>query len=690
MGAGNLHEKQYRQCVRCLMDTSDPEITFNKKGECNHCTEFITKKIKWTYQGASSHAIFMRRIETMKRDGRGKKYDCVVGISGGVDSCYVACVCKEAGLRVLLVHLDNGWDSETSVRNIETICNAFGMDYESHVLDWNEFSDIQLSHLKASVPEMETPTDISILEWLHKTAAKHGVKHIVMGGNYITEGILPKSWHYNAKDSHYSRAIHKQFGRRAAKNFPSFNFWEELYFKYIKGIRIFYILNYVPYSKAMALKTLTRYGWRDYGQKHHESFYTRIVQSYILPEKFNIDYRKATLSNKVCTAVMSREMALNELNKKPYNTETIDDDIEYVCKKLGITRQEFNAIMESPPKTFRDYPNSNWILEPSYKLYHFISERSKDHDTSEADGIEIELPETKNTEAIKISVIIPTYNRAEWITKTVQSVLDQSYMNLEVIVVDDGSKDNTEEVIGKINDERLKYFKTINQERGAARNYGVANSDGEYVVFLDSDDLLYPHCIKTAADYISAEKLPEIFHVAHEVRDIDSTLLETTIHYRDFNSVLIKGNPLACINVFVRRDLFNLYRFNENRRMAGFEDWELWLRIAAKHRIGQVKKISAVMINHEGRSSNNHTNREKLIEGIGLLMTEVLNNTDINKTYTGRLYFFKCSCYSYIALHLAISKYKRDALRYLAKALKENIFFVFEKRFIAVLKHLLF
>lgn len=355
------------------MDTTDPDIRFDAAGCCNHCTDFLEKKIKWSYQGTVSDKALQQIVEGMKADGKGRAYDCVAGVSGGADSCYTAYICHKLGLRVLLVHMDNGWDSETSVKNIEVICRCFNFDYESHVLDWGEFRDVQLSHLKASVPEIETPTDIAILECLHKSAAKHGVKHIVMGGNYITEGILPRSWHYDAKDSTYSRGIHALHGTQKIKEFPSFNFWQEAYYKLVKGIRITYLLNYVPYKKNEAIATLEALGWKDYGQKHHESFYTRIVQSYILPVKFNIDYRKATLSNKVCTGLLSRQAALKSLEELPYNPDTIQADIDYVYKKLGITSQEFEAILKAAPKSYRDYPNSRWWLEPAYKLYRFMT-----------------------------------------------------------------------------------------------------------------------------------------------------------------------------------------------------------------------------------------------------------------------------------------------------------------------------
>jgi N-acetyl sugar amidotransferase len=672
------------------MDTSDEEITFDEVGNCNHCNEFLELKLKWTYQGVASDKLLEQQIQKIKLAGKNNKYDCVVGMSGGADSCYTAYICKNAGLRVLLVHLDNGWDSETSVKNIETISKKLGLDYVSHVLDWNEFRDVQLAHLKASVPEIETPTDIAILEHLHKTAANYGIKHVIMGGNYITEGILPKNWHYNAKDKKYSLALQKQFGTIKIKNYPSFSFWEELYYKFFKGIRIFYILNYVPYIKKEAIAKLEEMGWKDYGQKHHESFYTRIVQSYILPVKFNIDYRKATYSNKICTGDLSREDALTLLSESPYNQSTIESDIEYVCKKLGITVGEFDEIMRQAPKTYKDYPNSSLLLEFTYRLYRHLFNMEPIPTIENRKEQKVITPvKFKNFNNPTISVIVPTYNRAEWITKTIHSILNQTYQHLEIIVVDDGSKDNTEDVVKAIVDSRIRYFKTINQERGAARNFGQSKSVGDYVVYIDSDDIMYSHCLELAVNYIQKNQQPEIFHVAHEIRDQDNHLIETTIQFDSFNTHLIRGNPLACMNVFIRKDISSNYLFNENRLMAGFEDWELWLRLAANYPINQVKVISGLMLDHSGRSSNNHTNETKLVMGIELLMEAVLNNKEVANYYRGKLNLFKCGCYTYIALHLAInSGNKKNAINYLKKGILQNPWFIFEKRFAAIVKYL--
>ena len=364
-----MKEIKYQQCSRCVMDTSDSEITFNEKGYCNHCVDYFEKTSKLTYQGEYSDNQ-LKFLVDKKKSGQNKEDDCILGISGGVDSCYSAYVAQQLGLRILTVHLDNGWNSETSVTNIKNVINKLGLEYQSYVLDWEEFRDLQLSFLKASVPEAETPTDIAIPAALHKVAAKYNIKYIISGGNYATEGILPKSWHYNAKDIKYLKSIHKQFGRKKLKTFPTFSYLNEFYYKYIKGIRIIYLLNYVNYSKKDATILLEqKLDWKNYGGKHYESKYTGFLQSYILPEKFNIDYRRATFSTQICAGEITRENALQKLKSKPYDLEKVEREKEYLCKKLSISIEEFNRIMEMPPKSYKDYPNDKTKLEFIYSIY---------------------------------------------------------------------------------------------------------------------------------------------------------------------------------------------------------------------------------------------------------------------------------------------------------------------------------
>ncbi len=365
-----MEKRKYQQCKRCVLDTSDPYIKFDEKGFCNHCIEFIEKTSQLVYQGKTSDKELELIVNEIKKNGASGDYDCVVGISGGIDSCYVAYKAKQLGLRPLAVHMDNGWNSEEAVNNIKKVCNKLGIDYQSYVLDWEEFRDIQLSFLKSSIVELEIPTDTAIPAALHEIASKHNIKYILSGGNYATEGILPDSWFYNPKDKRLLKAIHKKYGTVKMKTFPAFDIKKELYFKIVKGIKIIYILNYVPFSKGEAMELLKReLDWKYYGGKHYESKFTGFVQSYIQPEKFNVDYRKATFSTQICTGEITRDEALLELKKKPYNPDSIKQEKEYVSKKLGITLVEFEEIFAKPIRTYRDYPNNEKLLTFVYDLY---------------------------------------------------------------------------------------------------------------------------------------------------------------------------------------------------------------------------------------------------------------------------------------------------------------------------------
>lgn len=373
-----MNQPNYQQCTNCVMDTSDPQIKFNDKGECNLCVEFKSKRILHNYNGSKSDAELDELIDKMKQSGKGKKYDCIIGLSGGIDSSYVGWIAREHGLRVLAVHMDNGWNSEEAVLNIRNVASKLGIDYESYVLDWNEFKDIQLAFLKASVPEAETPTDIAIPASMHKIAAKHGVKYIISGGNFATEGILPKSWHYNAKDLRYFKSIISRFGTKRIKSFPTFGFMKEFYYKIFKGIKIVYILNYVPYDKDKTIDFLKdKLDWRDYGGKHYESKYTGFIQSYYLFKKFNIDYRRATLSTQICTGAVNRSEALEILKSLPYIDDKVNKEKAYISKKLEITTEELERIIHLPPKWYWDYPNDEKRLNFIYNTYRKIFKKDK-------------------------------------------------------------------------------------------------------------------------------------------------------------------------------------------------------------------------------------------------------------------------------------------------------------------------
>jgi len=354
------------------MDTSDPEITFDKKGNCNHCDDFFKKYKNKIYHGEESDRQLEIIVNKIKNTKGKNKYDCLIGMSGGVDSSYTAYKAVQLGLNPLAVHVDNGWDSEESVKNIKNICNKLNIDYQSYVLNWEDFKDIQLSIIKSSIVEVEIPTDIAVSGAIHKIASENNIKFIISGGNMATEGILPYLWFYDPKDLRLLKSIQKRFGKNSnsLKSFPTFSYKEEIYYKFIRRIRLIYLLNYLPFNKKDAIKTLeNEVGWKNYGGKHHESVYTRFVQSYFQPVKFNLDYRRATFSTQICTREITRKYALEELRKKPYDPEKIDAEKEYVAKKLGITPQELEEILNLPPKSYKDYPNNEKKLKFIYGVY---------------------------------------------------------------------------------------------------------------------------------------------------------------------------------------------------------------------------------------------------------------------------------------------------------------------------------
>lgn len=364
-------DSTYVQCKRCVMDTTDPDITFDSDGNCNHCSSFtyhISQEKKITsLQKKNLDAV----LSNIKTSGDKQPFDCIVGISGGVDSCYTAYLCKELGLKPLLLHLDNGWDSEIAVRNIHQLAQQLNLPYTSYVLDWEEFKQLQLAFLKSSIVDLEMPTDLAIPGALYEIAAKHKIKYIISGGNYTSEGILPIKWGYHVKkDLKLYRSIIKKHGTIRRKKTPAAGYLSEIYYKFFKGIKTIYLLNYIDYNKDEAKKLLMdRFDWRDYGGKHHESRFTAFWQGYLLPEKFGIDYRKATLSTQICFGQKSRDEALNELTQSPFNNEKIEEDKKYLCKKLQISEEELAHIIAQKPKYYTDFPNEEKRIDFIYSMY---------------------------------------------------------------------------------------------------------------------------------------------------------------------------------------------------------------------------------------------------------------------------------------------------------------------------------
>lgn len=361
-----------KQCTLSVMDTlADPDISFDDKGICNYYYEYQTKKLLRDFSEDPNK--LNEIISAIKKEGKGKAYDCVIGVSGGVDSTYLAYLTKQWGLRPLAVHLDNGWNSELAVKNIENTLNKLQIDLTTKVLNWHEFKSLQISFLKSSTPDGEIPTDHAIFATLFETAAKHNIKYILNGNNFTTESVMPITWSYGHIDWKYIKAIHKQFGDRRLKNYPHLTLFRYLYYTLFKRVKIVSILNYMPYNKAEAMHILQdKLNWKYYGGKHYESVYTRFFQGYWLPEKFNIDKRKAHLSTLIFSKQIKKQEALAELEKPIYPETLKDEDLQFVLKKLELTQQDFQNLKESPTKTFRNYPTSYQLHAKLRKLLNFL------------------------------------------------------------------------------------------------------------------------------------------------------------------------------------------------------------------------------------------------------------------------------------------------------------------------------
>jgi len=357
------------------MDTiGDPDIRFDENDVCNYYYEFINKlKVRVPDSEVGRHQL-EKLILKIKKNGIGRKYDCIIGVSGGVDSTYTAWLVKQYGLRPLAVHLDNGWNSELAVRNIENILNKLNIDLYTHVLDWEMFKDLQLSFLKASTPDGEIPTDHAILAILYEKASQFGVKHIISGMNFRNEGMLPPSWARGYLDWKYIKSVQKIFGSQSLKSYPHLTISKFLFFNLIKSIRSVSFINHIDFNKEQVIKLLeNELSWKNYGGKHYESIYTRFFQAYILPKKFNIDKRKAHLTCIISSnGGITREEALTILEKPIEDSKLLEDDKEYLLKKLEISEEEFYHIMNLPVKSIYDYPNTHKLEMKFRNLLHLL------------------------------------------------------------------------------------------------------------------------------------------------------------------------------------------------------------------------------------------------------------------------------------------------------------------------------
>lgn len=356
-------------CTRCIMDDSVKGIIFDSNGECTFCK--IHDELNKNYPLTKENELVLNKIiQKIKEQGKGKPYDCIVGISGGKDSSYTLVKTVEFGLRPLAVHFDNGWNSELAVNNIEKLCSQLKVDLYTHVANWEEFKDLQLSFLKASVPDGEVPTDFAITSVLYEIANKKGIKNIIGGNSFRTEGTTPLTWTY--QDPKYIKAIHKKFGKKSIKSFPIMSMYRFLYLSLVRKIKWVRILYYIPYNEDEAVEYLkNNYGWRNYGGKHFESNYTKFFQSYILIRKFNIDKRKLHYSAKIRSAQMKREDALLNIKLDPFLEDS--SSIEFILKKLELTENDLEIIMNDQIKSFKDYPSYYSFIRILKKPLTFLS-----------------------------------------------------------------------------------------------------------------------------------------------------------------------------------------------------------------------------------------------------------------------------------------------------------------------------
>ena len=345
-------------CSNCVMDTSDSLITFDDQGVCDHCRTFKADVLPHWHTDERGERELRAMVETIKAQGQGKDFDCIIGMSGGIDSSYLTYVATQFGLRPLVFHVDAGWNSQEAVNNIEKLIDKLGLDLYTEVIDWEEMRDLQLAYFKSGVPHIDTPQDHAFFATMYKFAEQHGIKTILTGANYSTECIRnPIEWMYYQSDAIQLKDIHRRFGTRPLVNFPITSiFRHKVWLPYFKGIRVLRPLNLVPYDKAGAMKLLAeKFGWLPYPQKHFESRFTRFYEGYWLPRKFGYDTRRVQFASLIVTGQMTREEALERLKTPPLDDATVRQEFEYVANKLGISTAELQGYLEAPNKTYRDY-----------------------------------------------------------------------------------------------------------------------------------------------------------------------------------------------------------------------------------------------------------------------------------------------------------------------------------------------
>ncbi len=370
------NDREYQVCTNCVMDTTDTAITFDEKGVCDHCNNFYNETLPAWDTGEKGWDDLQKNVEKIKKEGKGKDFDCIIGMSGGIDSSYLVYVAKEKlGLRPLVFHVDAGWNSQIAVNNIERIVDKLELDLYTHVINWEEMKDLQLAYFKSGVPHIDTPQDHAFFATMYNFASKYDVKYILTGANYSTECIRnPVEWMYYQSDVIQLKDIHKKFGTRPLKDYPLTSIlWHKVYLPYVKGVKVLSPLNYVPYIKQESMTLLEeKFGWQPYPQKHFESRFTKFYESYWLPEKFGYDVRKAQYSSLIVTGQMTREEAIEKLKEPTFDKQIIDQDFEFIANKLGITVDELKGYFDAPNKTYKDYASQENIYKAGARVLKWL------------------------------------------------------------------------------------------------------------------------------------------------------------------------------------------------------------------------------------------------------------------------------------------------------------------------------
>jgi N-acetyl sugar amidotransferase len=364
-----MKEHSHQVCTKCVLDTTDPDIRFDAEGVCNYCREVAANIGRFIYTPEQEEKNLEDIKRLIKKDQRGE-YDTILGVSGGVDSSYLMHLAHKLGLNPLIVHFDNGWNSEKAVSNIKKIIEKCNFHFETYVIDWPEFRDLQRSFFKAGVLDIELLTDQAIVATMFRIRRQHNIKYVLSGTNYRTEYGMPKSWLWRKFDYANIKDIQKKFGTMKIKTFPIIRSWQ---FQLIKmfglGGEFVEPLNMINYRKLDVMQVLEKeYGWEYYGGKHYESTFTKFYQAYVLPVKFGIDKRKAHFSSLIRNDEITRDQALAEINKPLYTPTELRQEKEYILKKLGFTEKEFDAMMKEPPRSHLDYKSDDWMFKAWSKL----------------------------------------------------------------------------------------------------------------------------------------------------------------------------------------------------------------------------------------------------------------------------------------------------------------------------------